>query len=65
MLCCCMGCRYVDHFIYKQQLCIVTDYCEHGDIHNYLQTHTQQCKTPLPEGQVCAPTGSRMKQGLS
>lgn len=24
--------RYVDHFMYKGHLCIITDYCEAGDL---------------------------------
>jgi hypothetical protein len=27
------ACRYVDHFMYKGHLCIVTDYCEAGDLY--------------------------------
>ena len=40
---------YVDHFMYKGHLCIVTDYCEAGDLWQMLMAR----KTPLLEGQVC------------
>lgn len=26
-------CRYVDHFMYKGHLCIITEYCEEGDLY--------------------------------
>ena len=42
-------CSYIDHFMYKGHLCIVTDYCEAGDLWQLLMGR----KTPLLEGQVC------------
>eukprot|EP00798_Chlamydomonas_sp_ICE-L_P015912 gene15912-22046_t len=39
---------YVDHFMYKSHLCIVTEYCEGGDLYQLLKER----KTPLLEAQV-------------
>lgn len=44
---------YVDHFTYKNTLCIITDYCENGDLYQFLQaTKQQQGHAQLPEAQV-------------
>jgi hypothetical protein len=44
---------YVDHFTYKNALCIITDYCEHGDLYQFLQAKKQQeWHAQLPEAQV-------------
>jgi serine/threonine protein kinase len=40
--------RYIDHFMYKGQLCIVTDYCERGDLQALLKGRA----APLPEPDV-------------
>lgn len=50
--CCCWLDRYIDHFTYKQQLCIVTDYCEHGDLYQHMQAARQQGQLYLPEQQA-------------
>jgi hypothetical protein len=58
--CCCLILRvvaasYVDHFTYKNSLCIITDYCEHGDMYQFLQAKKQQQgQAQLPEAQVHA-----------
>ncbi|KAG1672034.1 hypothetical protein FOA52_008910 [Chlamydomonas sp. UWO 241] len=39
---------YVDHFMYKGHLCIVTEYCEGGDLAQLLRAR----KAPLLEGQI-------------
>ncbi|KAG2497776.1 hypothetical protein HYH03_004048 [Edaphochlamys debaryana] len=39
---------YVDHFMYKGHLCIVTEYCDGGDLYQLLRAR----KTPLPEAQL-------------
>lgn len=39
---------YVDHFMYKGHLCIVTDYCDAGDLYQMLRAR----KTALPEAQL-------------
>lgn len=41
-------CSYVDHFMYKNHLCIVTDYCEAGDLYQLLRAR----KAPLAEPQI-------------
>lgn len=46
-----MFCSYVDHFTYKQQLCIITDYCEQGDLFTHLQQARRQGQA-VPEQQV-------------
>ncbi|KAF5831908.1 kinase-like domain-containing protein [Dunaliella salina] len=40
--------RYIDHFMYKGHLCIITEYCEAGDLYGWLRS----LKTAPPEGQV-------------
>ena len=40
--------RYIDHFVYKGHLCIITDYCEAGDLFQMLRAR----KVPLLEGQI-------------
>jgi hypothetical protein len=55
LLCLCMVCplSYVDHFTYKNTLCIITDCCEHGDLYQFLQARKQhQGHSQLPEAQV-------------
>jgi len=39
---------YVDSFVYKNHLCIITEYCEAGDLYTYLNSR----KSYLPEAQV-------------
>ncbi|KAG2439901.1 hypothetical protein HYH02_010531 [Chlamydomonas schloesseri] len=39
---------YVDHFLYKGHLCIVTEYCDAGDLYQLLRAR----KTALPEPQL-------------
>uniref|UniRef100_A0A7R9Z4D4 non-specific serine/threonine protein kinase n=1 Tax=Chlamydomonas euryale TaxID=1486919 RepID=A0A7R9Z4D4_9CHLO len=39
---------YVDHFLYRGHLCIVTEYCEGGDLAQLLRSR----KSPLLEGQI-------------
>ncbi|KAG2443892.1 hypothetical protein HXX76_002232 [Chlamydomonas incerta] len=39
---------YVDHFIYKGHLCIVTEYCDAGDLYQLLRAR----KAALPEAQL-------------
>jgi len=39
---------YVESFVYKNHLCIITEYCEAGDLYTYLKSR----KSPLPEAQV-------------
>jgi NIMA (never in mitosis gene a)-related kinase len=41
---------YVDHFLYGGQLCIMTEYCEGGDLAAALKRRT----TPLPEPELLA-----------
>ena len=41
---------YVDHFTYKGQLCIITDFCEGGDLGAVIKRRT----TPLPEPELLA-----------
>ena len=45
---CTYACSYVDHFMYKGHLCIVTDYCDAGDLYQMLRAR----KTALPEAQL-------------
>mmetsp|Transcript_17043 Transcript_17043/g.36817 ORF Transcript_17043/g.36817 Transcript_17043/m.36817 type:complete len:694 (-) Transcript_17043:512-2593(-) len=42
---------YVDHFMYKGHMCIVTDYCESGDLYQWLRSRSGG-KSPMMEGQI-------------
>jgi NIMA (never in mitosis gene a)-related kinase len=43
--------RYSESFVYDQKLCIVMDYCEGGDLSQYVSARRRQ-RTTIPEPQV-------------
>jgi NIMA (never in mitosis gene a)-related kinase len=43
--------RHWDHFLHDNQLCIVMDYCEGGDLSKYISQCKRQ-RTTIPEAQV-------------